>query len=92
MHFLIVRKKANSVPDARYTLLVLYSLGLFHRITGDDSFIGPDKKAMKCMVETWDILAEKKIILHVFYITKTLYNGMFYDCEKKLKNTIWRRI
>ena len=62
MHFLTVRKEANSVPDARYTALVLYSLGLFHRITGDDSFIGPDKKAMKCMVETWDILAETNSI------------------------------
>ena len=56
----LIWKEQNSVPDARYTALTLYSLGLYHRITGDDRYIAPGQTALKKMLARWNWLEETR--------------------------------
>lgn len=58
-------REENARPHARSTALVLYSLGVHHRIGGDDRFLEPAREAMARMFTTWDFAREKESLLHL---------------------------
>lgn len=51
-------KEQNASPNARYTALTLYSLGLHHRITGKAEYAEAGKAALKDMLMRWDPMEE----------------------------------
>lgn len=50
-------REQNRVPDPRYTASTLLYLGIYHRITGDDSVVEPAREAMSRMFQQWDFLS-----------------------------------
>ena len=51
-------------PHPRTTGLVLYSLGLHHRISGEDKFVEPARKGLKNLFDTWAFNRDKERMLH----------------------------
>ena len=47
-------RQQNTVPDPRYTPTVLFNLGLYHRVSGDDAVVAPARDAMARMFDRWD--------------------------------------
>ena len=50
-------REQNLVPDHRYTPSTLLYLGIYHRVTGDDSVVEPARDAMSRMFHRWDFLS-----------------------------------
>jgi len=48
------REQYQSQPDARYTVLSSYNLGLYHRATGDASVVEPGIASLRAAMHHWD--------------------------------------
>ena len=57
-------KEQEAHPHPRTTGLVLYSLGIHHRISGQDRFMEPSRKGLEQMFSNWDFELEKENMLH----------------------------
>jgi hypothetical protein len=59
-------RELNAVRAPHYTNpLVLYSLGVYHRISGDDRMVEPARAGLAEMFKTWDYVRDKET-MHEF--------------------------
>ena len=59
------RREQNQQVNDRYTILVLYCLGLHYRITGDERYLQAGRKGMKAIFARTDFYGQRETLLHL---------------------------